>query len=52
MTWTWLTHIDPTTNANRWYAISVQPTLFDSVAVVRFWSGMNTSSWSCLSKRE
>ncbi len=52
MTWTWLTHIDPSTNANRWYAVGVQSTLFDSVAVVRFWGERITSSWGYLSKRE
>ena len=32
-----LTHIDPTLHMNRWYAVSVQPSLFDACAVVLMW---------------
>jgi len=41
--WTWLTRIDPATNANRWYAVGVQSTLLDDIAVVRFWGSRKTA---------
>lgn len=36
-TWTWLERVDPAENANRWYAVGVQPSLLDRIAVIRFW---------------
>ncbi len=41
--WTWLTRIDPATNASRWYAVGVQSTLLDDIAVVRFWGSRKTA---------
>jgi predicted DNA-binding WGR domain protein len=41
--WTWLERIDPDENANRRYAVGVQPALFDPVAVIRFWGSRQTS---------
>ena len=38
-----LTHIDPKENMNRWYEVSVQPTLIDKVAVVRRWGSRETA---------
>ena len=35
--WTWLTRVDHSQNANRFYLIGVQPSLFADVALIRFW---------------
>ncbi len=35
--------MDPSENANRRYAVGVQSTLFDPVAIVRFWGSRQTS---------
>jgi predicted DNA-binding WGR domain protein len=35
--WTWLQRVDYEQNINRWYAVGVQPALFEQVAVIRFW---------------
>ena len=35
--------IDPARNMYRWYSLSVQPTLFDSRAVICAWGKMRTS---------
>jgi predicted DNA-binding WGR domain protein len=35
--WTFLERVDPDEHISRWYAVSVQPTLFGRVAVVRLW---------------
>jgi predicted DNA-binding WGR domain protein len=35
--WTWLEKVDHEHKTNRWYAIGVQPTLLDGIAVIRFW---------------
>jgi len=35
--WTWLQRVDYAQNLNRWYAVGVQPALFDQAAVIRFW---------------
>jgi len=35
--WTWLERIDHQQNTNRWYAVGIQPTLLDEIAVIRFW---------------
>ena len=43
MTWTLLERIDPAEGANRWYAVGVQPSLFDEVVVVRFWGSRKTA---------
>jgi len=37
MSWTWLKRVDAQKNENRWYAVGVQPSLFDEAAVIRFW---------------
>jgi predicted DNA-binding WGR domain protein len=29
--------VDAQENENRWYAVGVQPSLFDAAAVIRFW---------------
>ena len=34
--------VDPALNMYRWYSLSVQPTLFDSCAVIRAWGRMRT----------
>ncbi len=38
-----MTRIDPDENANRWYAIGVQPSLLDPVAVICFWGSCETT---------
>ena len=38
-----LTHVDPMENMNRWYEVSVQPTLIDKVAVIRRWGSRETA---------
>jgi hypothetical protein len=35
--WTYLKRVDFSHNVNRWYAVGVQPSLLDAVALVRFW---------------
>jgi predicted DNA-binding WGR domain protein len=35
--WTFLERVDPDAHISRWYAVSIQPTLFGRVAVVRLW---------------
>ena len=35
--------VDPALNMYRWYSLSVQPTLFDSCAVICAWGRMRTS---------
>jgi hypothetical protein len=35
--WTYLKRVDFDKNVNRWYAVGVQPSLLDAVALVRFW---------------
>lgn len=40
--WTWLTRIDPEENANRYYAVGVQPSLLDPVALIRSWGSRET----------
>jgi predicted DNA-binding WGR domain protein len=35
--WTWLEKVDYEQKTNRWYAIGVQSTLLDDIAVIRFW---------------
>lgn len=35
--WTFLVRVDPKEQANRWYAVGIQGSLFDRVAVIRFW---------------
>ncbi len=37
MSWTWLRRVDAQNGLNRWYAVGVQPSLFDAAAVIRFW---------------
>jgi len=34
--------VDPALNMYRWYSLSVQPTLFDSCAVICAWGRMRT----------
>jgi predicted DNA-binding WGR domain protein len=42
--WTWLQHMDYGQNVNHFYLVGVQPSLFDNVALIRFWgSRQNTS---------
>jgi len=43
VTWTWMSRIDPEKNANRWYAVGVQPTLFDPVALITAWGSRETA---------
>ncbi len=43
MTWTWMSRIDPDKNANRWYLIGIQPSLFDPIALIRFWGSRTTT---------
>ncbi len=43
MTWTWLERVDPDARANRWYAVGVQPSLLDSMAVICFWGSRETT---------
>ncbi len=40
--WTWLKRIDSEKRMNRWYAIGIQPGLFDVVALVRLWGSRET----------
>ena len=40
--WTWLERVNPEEHANRWYAVGVQPGLFDDVVVARFWGNRST----------
>jgi predicted DNA-binding WGR domain protein len=40
--WTWLTRIDPEDHANRYYAVGVQPSLLDPVALIRSWGSRET----------
>jgi predicted DNA-binding WGR domain protein len=42
--WTFLERIDHSQRVNRWYAVGVQATLFDQVAVVRFWGSRANKS--------
>jgi predicted DNA-binding WGR domain protein len=35
--WTYLKRVDFSHNVNRWYAVGVQPSLLDAVALVRSW---------------
>jgi len=39
---TLMTRIEPEKNMDRWYSVSVQPTLLDSVAVVCAWGRRHT----------
>jgi predicted DNA-binding WGR domain protein len=39
-----LKKVDPDTNMNRWYMVTVQPTLFDTVAVVYAWGSRTTGA--------
>ncbi len=43
MTWTWLERVDPGLHANRWYAVGVQPSILDSMAVICFWGSRETT---------
>jgi predicted DNA-binding WGR domain protein len=38
-----MARIDPDENANRWYAVGVQPSLLDPIAVVCFWGSRETA---------
>lgn len=37
-----LIRVDPVQRMNRWYSVSVQPTLFDQAAVVLAWGSRRT----------
>lgn len=37
-----LVHVDPEKHMDRWYAVTVQPTLFDRYAVVCLWGSRRT----------
>ena len=43
-----LTHVNPSQNMNRWYEVSVQPTLIDRVAVVRRWGSRENAMQNIL----
>jgi predicted DNA-binding WGR domain protein len=36
--WTWMVRVDSKREINDWYAVGVQPDLFDDVVLARFWS--------------
>ena len=38
-----MVRVDPEKRVDRWYAVSVQPTLFDEYAVVCLWGSRRTS---------
>ena len=38
-----MSRIDPDKNANRWYLIGIQPSLFDPIALIRFWGSRSTT---------
>jgi predicted DNA-binding WGR domain protein len=39
---TYLTRVEPENNVNRWYFVTVQPTLFEPLAVICFWGRRGT----------
>ncbi len=39
---THLTHTDPVRHMDRWYSVTVQPTLLDAAAVVCLWGSRRT----------
>ncbi len=39
-----MTRIDPEAHANRYYAVGVQPSLLDPVALIRIWGSRETGS--------
>ncbi|MBN1372590.1 MAG: WGR domain-containing protein, partial [Anaerolineaceae bacterium] len=38
-----LTHVNPSENLNRWYIVSIQPTLFHPCAVIIAWGRRDNS---------
>lgn len=43
-----LRRIDPTRNMRRYYMLSLQPTLFGGVSVIRFWGRIGTRGQSMM----
>ncbi len=40
--WTWLERVNYEHRVNRWYVVAVQASLFDEVALIRFWGSRGT----------